>query len=234
MNDEFVTPDRRPTAVGSAVALAFVLAGVAALTDDATELVPVAIEAACLLCVGGGRVLQGRGRSRTGRAAVFVGSLAQFLAVGAAASMPERLDEQVVLVVGLFGVALCLLGLYPLRRSQSRQFVNAGVGACLVSILVAGVLREASVLRLTVASAATLVGWNVGQQAVTLGRRVGRAAGTKRVEAVRTLANASVGAILVASVAVGNAVAPIQVPTLALTLFLATVIALLTSLLSLS
>lgn len=233
MSGEFVAPDRRPTATGSVIALAFVLAGVGTLTDDATQLLVVAVEAGCLLCVGVGRFLQGRGRSYAGRSMVFVGFLGQLLAVGAAASVPERLDEQVILVVGLVGVVLYLLGLYPLRRAQSRQFLNAGTGICILAIFVAALFREASVLRIAVASTATLVGWNVGGQAITLGRRVGRAAETKRVEGVRTVGNVSVGTVLVASVAVGNGVAPTRIPTVALTLLLTTAVVLLISLIKL-
>jgi hypothetical protein len=227
MNGEFVAPDRRPTATGSVISLLFFLAGVTTLADDATQLVVVTVEAGCLLCIGTGRFLQGQEYSYTGRSVVFVGFLSQLLAVGAAASIPERLDEQVVLVVGLFGVIFCLLSLYPLRRQYSRQFLNVGTGICILAIFVSAILREASVLRIAVASTATLVGLNIGKQSITLGERVGRAAETKRIEWVRTLGNVSVGTVLIASVAIGNVVVPTKVPTLTLTLLLATIIILL-------
>ena len=121
--------------------------------------------------------------SRTGTA---VAGLVGFVAVSA-----QAVGGPAVIVGGVGLVALVA----GLRRGV-RRLVSLGVFGLLLGVLVAGAVGVPTEL-LLVSAAASAVAWDVADQAVSLGRQVGRGADTSRAELVH-----AAGSALVATLAV--------------------------------
>lgn len=102
------------------------------------------------------------------------------------------LDSILAATVGALGVLLAALGLVR----GSRRLLGVAVAALVVGLLAAGMAGaspESSVL----AMAATVLVWDVGENAINVGEQLGREADTRRLQ----LAHVGGGTAFVASVA---------------------------------
>lgn len=124
---------------------------------------------------------------------VAVGGLAAVL-VGA-----ETLVNRLVVAAGVAGVGLLGAGVAPLQSKRARGFVTTGAAALSVAVVLSGVLTDASVLSLLGAMVATVVAWDAGEQAVSLGEQVGVRARTWPVELGHATATAGFGVAVVAA-----------------------------------
>jgi hypothetical protein len=92
-------------------------------------------------------------------------------------------------------VGLLLLGLAfgPVRRGWERWFVTAGTGSVLTAVITSGIVRGTDTVPILLAGVATVVAWDLGEQAVNLSNHVGTEATTHRVELVHGAAAVVVG-----------------------------------------
>lgn len=92
----------------------------------------------------------------------------------------------------LAGVVACAL-LAPGVVRADRRLVDAGAATLAVGVAVAGI-EGAPPVPLVVAAAATVAAWDVGENAISVGEQLGRAADTRRAELVHAGATGSVAA----------------------------------------
>ena len=114
--------------------------------------------------------------------------------VRASAGTPVQWAE---LYPALLGLTLLTLGLAPIRRGWERRFVSAGTATVLVAVVASGVVRSATTMALLAAVVATVVAWDLGEQAVNLSAHVGTAARTWTVESTHGAASVVVGALAI-------------------------------------
>lgn len=112
----------------------------------------------------------------------------------------------------LIGLSLLALGLSPVRRRWERRLVTAGTGGVLVTIVSSGVVRGAATESLLAATVATIVAWDLGEQAVNLSNHVGTDARTWSVEITHGAAGVVVGAIAIFGAMAATSVQVTDVP----------------------
>lgn len=123
--------------------------------------------------------------------------------------------------VALLGASTLALG----ALTGSRLALDGGAGLLFLGVVLAAAFTAQPAIPL-VGAVATVVAWDVGDTGVGLGRQLGTAAPTQRLEAVRTGASlavglgAAVGAYAVYILAAGNQ----PLPALVLLLFAAVVL----------
>lgn len=93
-------------------------------------------------------------------------------------------------VPGLVGLLLVAVGAFR----GSRRALSAGVVVLLVAVLVAGVSGGATA-GLLVGTLGALLAWDLGENAVTMGEQLGRAADTRRAELAHAASSIAVGAV---------------------------------------
>jgi hypothetical protein len=114
--------------------------------------------------------------------------------VRARAGTPVQWAE---LYPALLGVTLLTLGLAPIRRGWERWLVSAGTATVLVAVVTSGVVQSATTMALLAAGVATVVAWDLGEQAVNLSDHVGSDARTWTVESTHGGASVAVGALAI-------------------------------------
>ncbi|MFB6138935.1 MAG: hypothetical protein ABEJ26_00710 [Halosimplex sp.] len=193
---ETVSANLRPTRLSGALSVALALGAIASLGAD------VALSALVVETLGLGLLAVGLTvrRSRSRLVGDALGALGIAVALGGVASL--WLDTRDLLVAaqfvpGMAGAVVLALGLVPARGRGSRRLVKVGTGLCLLSVLAVGVVRKPALGALLVAGVATVLAWDVGENAIGLGAQLGRRAETKRVELLHGVASAAVGAVAV-------------------------------------
>lgn len=125
----------------------------------------------------GGRLWQ-RDRNPIGIVVALCGSLVVLAGMGYAASQPSQFIHRLELLPGMLGLWVLGAALLPIRFRWSRLLVDAGTGSVFVAVLTSGIVRGASTAALIVAGAATLLAWDVSENAVSMGGQVGADATT--------------------------------------------------------
>lgn len=180
------------------VAVLFVADGPAQRTALGIAVVGVVAIAVGLEAAHRGHVLLGVVVGSGGTAGVLGGLVwALFRTVGVA----PRLE----LVPGIVGLAVLGLGVGSAIPGRERSLVSAGTGLILLGVFVSGLLYDASVVALLAGTAAVVVAWDCGEQAINLGEQVGREARTWPVELVHGAGGVVVGgtAVILAVVVEG-------------------------------
>lgn len=118
------------------------------------------------------------------------------------ASRAPTLTMRLELLAGIAGVVVLGVGLTGAFRGRERTFVSVGTGLLLVGAFLSGILYGASAGGILTATAAAVIAWDLGEQAINLGEQVGREARTLRVELTH-----ATGTVLVAAGAVALALA---------------------------
>jgi hypothetical protein len=223
--DPTAHPDHRPAVVGSAVAVLAALAATAIVAGRPAQLGALALEA-----VGLAAVLAATRRDAPSTPLLaLAGWLAVAAALGLGATRPERVSLRVELLPGMVGAAVVAASVVAPRR-WTRRVVAVGVTCVVLGVLASGVVYGADSIRLLAAAALAVLAWDAGENAVGLGRQVGRDGVTPRVEAVHLGASAVVGALAVAA-AVAAAALPLSgIPVAAVLLLLVAVLALVVAL----
>lgn len=202
---------RRPAAVSGALAVASAAVAVGLVAGAPAQRPALAAAAVGVsLSALGGRLWRGSGdggggtNAGTGAGAVLtvVGLLALLAAAGYAAVRPPRIVHRLELLPGIAGLAVLAAALVPLRFRWSRVLIDVGAGMVFLTVLVGGVVRGTSTPALLAATAATVVAWDAGENAVSLGGQVGTGEGaaTRRAELVHAGAGAVVACVGVAAV----------------------------------
>lgn len=189
---------KRPAVASGVVAVLAAAAVVALLAPTGSLRGTLALELAALAVLAGGFTLRHRGHRAVGLAGVLVGAVATLAVSGLALARTNGLDEALVTLPGVLGVAAVVLGVAPARGSGSRTLVKLGTAGAFLSVLGAGLFNVVPTRTLLVATAGTVVAWDAGDRAISLGEQLGRLAQTRRLEAVRTGSTLLVGAVAVA------------------------------------
>lgn len=196
--DRFV---RRPTLVSGGLALlsGVVAVGLVAETVLQRQILLGAAVGVVVFALGGR--LWRRGHVAVGVPLALSGCLLVAVAAGYAAVRPPQIVHRLELLPGILGLWTLAAALVPLRFRWSRLLVDVGAGMVFLPVLAGGVVRGASTAALVVAGAATILAWDAGENAVSVGGQVGAGeAATARAEVVH--AGVGCGVAVVAVVAV--------------------------------
>lgn len=112
-----------------------------------------------------------------------------FAVTAAAIALLTTIPSVAGVAFGVAGIGSVTAGLVR----GSRRLVTLGAGALFGGVLLAG-LAGASVESLLVGTAAVVLVWDVGEQAINVGEQLGRAAVTARGETAHAAASTVVGA----------------------------------------
>lgn len=96
----------------------------------------------------------------------------------------------IALPLGLGGVGMIAGTLF---RNGSRRLISLGTASLFISIVISGGFG-APVELLLVSTIATVLAWDLGQNAISLGEQMGRQTETQRNEVIHAAASAIVGA----------------------------------------
>jgi hypothetical protein len=113
---------------------------------------------------------------------------------GGAGPLSNRLE----LYPALVGLLVLTLGLAPVYRGFERWYVTTGTALVFVGVVTAGAVQSASTFGLLAAGVATVVAWDLGEQAVNVRNHVGADARTWPVELTHAGAAVVVGAAVIA------------------------------------
>lgn len=215
-------PVHRPTVSGSLAALVAGIAAVAVLVDGAGQWQALLVEVVGLALCGGGFLAWHRGRRVGGLLTAAAGALLVLVGVVLGVSQPAEMTRRLELLPGLLGLAVLLAGLLPVRTGWERTLVNVGAALLFVGVVTSGVVRGASDLGLLLAGVATVLAWDLGEQAVSLGAQVGRQARTRRAALAHGGGTLVAGGVVLAA-ALG--VAALDVQGLSLTGFVVLLVA---------
>lgn len=211
---ETVSANLRPARLSGSLSVAVALGALVSLGGGPTTAFAVEALGLALLAVG---VTVRRDRSRAAGDALVAVALA--VVVGALAFV--WIDTRDLLVTaqaapGMLGVAVLALGVIPARGRGSRRLVKVGSGLLLLSVFATAVVVKPPLQTLLVGTVATVLAWDLGENAVGLGAQLGRRAETYQVELAHGIGSAAVGA---AAVVAGKAVAGVGTPGFPLGVF---------------
>lgn len=172
----------RPLVISGFLSVLAGMLAVLALANGPVQLPAIGIAAVGLAGLGFGLEIRHRGFP-FGGALLAIGGLAAVLAaLGWGATLPRDITTKLELVPGLVGLLALVLGLSRVKPGYERWFIGGGAAALLLGVFLSGFVHGASTLALLVATVATVVAWDVGEQAVNMGEHLGRGARTWPVE----------------------------------------------------
>lgn len=208
----------RPARLSGTVSVAVALLALALLVQTPMVRVAVGVEAAGLVVVAGGTALLRADHRWAGVTACGAGAVLVGAGLVLAAVESPRVSEFLTVAPGLVAVPVVAVGL--LRGTGSRLLVKAGAGGLFVAVLVGAVVQEASFDALLASTAAGVVAWDSGEQAINVGEQLGREARTRSVEAVHVLATSVVAGLAVLLLAELRGLGAAELPLVAFVLLL--------------
>lgn len=215
---------KTPSRLGStlSVATAVVAVGLVATDGGQRLAIGVAVLAAVALAVG----LWWRDQPLL--TILFVPAGVALLAVSVAIGFLQSTSPggAAEVIPGLLGLGVLVAALAPVRAKRTRLLVGAGTGLVFLSVVVSGAVVGSSVTELLAAGVATVLAWDLAEQAVNLGEQVGSAAQTRRVEAVHGVATLGVGVAAVVLATLVNGAGVTDVPLFGLAMLLAAAVTL--------
>lgn len=183
----------RPLAVSSFLAIVAGAVSVALVATTGNQSRALLVEFVGLLLLWGGLDVARRDLTFLGRLASVGGVAAVLLALGLGAVATATFSARAELLPGMLGLLVLVLGVAAVRDGWERPLVTAGTALLLVGVVTSGVVYGASRVPLLAATAATIVAWDLGEQAINLSEHVGRAARTWSVELYHAGASVAVG-----------------------------------------
>lgn len=221
---------RRPTGVGTVVAVLAATGAVGLLASGSEQLLAIALEVAGIAVLALGAAVVRRGLRSLGIGVGVVGAGVVAVALRFGFVLPSRVPEQFVLLAGMLGIAVFALGLLPVRAGWSRRLVTLGAAVVGFAALVAGALDQTSTVSLFAAVTAAMIAWDAADHAIGLGEHVGRDADSAAVELVHSGASTVVGATAVGIALGATSVEAIDLPLSGLVLLLAAALVLMLAL----
>lgn len=188
---------RRPAPVTSAIALVVGVVAVALVADAAVQRRILAIAAAGVAAFAAGVGTWRRGRRASGALLALAGSAVALYAIALAGTRPAFHVHRFELLPGVLGVWVLAAGVAPVRIGWERRLVTVGTGLVFVSVLMSGLVETTPLTSLLVAGALTILAWDAGENAVSLGHQVGARASTGRAEVVHGAASGVVAVVAV-------------------------------------
>lgn len=217
-------PARRPAPLSAGLAVVVALGTVVLLTGDQTVAV-VLVE-----CVGFGVVSAGvvgyrRGWHTTGGIGVLAGAGIIGGAIVWGAVTAGGAPEAIKVLPGYVGGAVIFLGVLPVYGSGARWLVKAGAGFVLAGVLVTALLNSAGLEPLLIATAGSVVAWDLAENAINVGEQLGRETTTMHIEGVHALGTVVVAAVAVEGVQLARGWNPAEASLSVLLVLLLAVIA---------
>lgn len=184
--------DRNPLAVSS---IGSILAGLLAIWFVATD----PIQRRALPIAAGGLAGIWLGIRLARRDHRIVGGLLGAGGAGALLLAFSRLGggslgQQLEFYPAVIGLLVLTVGLGPIYRKYERLYVTTGTALVFVSVVTAGIVQSATTWDLLAGGVATVVAWDLGEQAINVRNHVGGDARTWPVELTHGGAAAVVGA----------------------------------------
>lgn len=182
-----------------------------------------------LLLLVGARYSRTRQRS-VGLGIAGLGGSIAIAAVGRGWSTAGSAIAQVEWLAGTLGLLVLGIGVTGLRRGWERPLVSLGASALLGYLLLRGVVGEPPMTVLLVTAVATVVAWDVGEQAINIGEQMGVTAETRSAELLHAGGSAGVGAVAIVLAIGGYQVGVEEVPLSGLVLLAVGVVTLVAAL----
>lgn len=205
-----MTVSRRPRRLGSLCSMAVAVAAVALVAGGPGQRRALALGAGGSLLVWAG--LRWRDHRIAGGVVALAGLAAVLGGLGLAFDRPDRFVDSIEVVPGLLGIPVLAAGLAPVRRNRTRLLVSAGTGLVFASVVASAGVFGASTLSLLAAGAATVVSWDLAEQAVNLAEQVGEEAEAARAELVHGGASVLVGGVAVGLTTLVRGAGPTGLP----------------------
>lgn len=229
MTSEPHTP-KHPSHASGGIALLAAFCATGLNTSGSLQLTIVVIEAIGGFIVLGSSVIRHRGKRAGGLVLLLSGSLLISIAFGLSAVFPVGLIERGALIGGMGGSVLIILAIYPLRTTWSRAFTGLGTTVLISGVLVRGWLGAISSIHLFGAVMMTILAWDAAEQAITLGKDVGRSTRTFVVSLTHTSGSLAIGIVAIISIMGLSTITPSTIPLVAVALLLGLIPILLLSL----
>lgn len=190
----------RPAVGSSALGVALGVLAVALVAESGAQRLVLAVGVTAAVAFAVGVETSRREASVVGELAAAAGIVLLLVALVLAFTRPMLTIHRFELVPGLVGVFVLAAAVAPVRRGWERLLVAAGTGLVFVTVVVSGVVQGTELWPLLVAGAATIVAWDVAENAVSLGYQVGEDARTRRAELTHGFATTLVaGAAILAA-----------------------------------
>ncbi|WP_224334765.1 DUF7519 family protein [Haloprofundus halobius] len=193
---------RKPALMSSALALLVAAAATWRLTEGTLGALALVVGGTVVVAVGS--ALQTRRETALRWVVVAAGVLVSLVGVALGSSGSGEPGALVRTVPALLGVLLVGLALAPVRGDGSRGLLKVGAALLFLTVLVTGLLEPDELRPLLVGTVATVLVYDLGEQAINVGEQLGRAAETKSLEATHAVGSVGVG---VATVFLGGEVA---------------------------
>lgn len=214
---ETVPPSRRPTRLASVLALVAALVGAWYLGAWPFALGTAAVGVA-LLAVGAR--LYRANRRLPGALVALLGVVVGVGALSLEALAVSQSSGYLRLLPAVTGVLVLGAGLVPVHGTGSRGLVKVGTGLLYLAMLVSGVFQSVALGALLLAGTASVVAWDAGEHAISVGEHLGRRSGTSEVEVVHVAGTVGLGvvAMTTARLSGGAGLSGLSLPSLALVL----------------
>ncbi|KTG09466.1 hypothetical protein AUR64_16965 [Haloprofundus marisrubri] len=186
---------RKPALLSSTLALLVAAAATVHVTD--VTVAAVALVAGGVLVTGVGATLQSRRETVLRWVVVAAGVGVSLVGVAIGASEASGPGALVRTLPSLLGVLVVGLALAPVRNSGSRGLLKAGAALLFLTVLVSGLLDPETLEPLLVGTVATVLVYDLGEQAINVGEQLGRSAETKSLEATHAAGSVGVGVLTV-------------------------------------
>ena len=184
-----------PAQLSSLVSIAAALGVLGILNSVAESLVPLAVLTLGLASVGIGGFARRRDYPLVGGVCVLVGAAFVPAALGLLLTTGSE-RALVMFLPGMLGAFVLSLGVFPIRGSGSRSAVKIGTAGVFFSVLLAGIY-EASLFVILLTGIGTILAWDAGDHAISLGTQMGVEAATLPVEVTHIAGSAVVGILAV-------------------------------------
>lgn len=211
-----VRVSKRPAWVSSLLAVAIGAFVVSEIGHESVVVPGLVIEVAGLAVFTVGLAAFRRQRPVIGGLVASIGAFAAVVGVAFVAASLVRPQALIDLLPGLLGVLLVGLALAPVRGHGSPWLLRFGVGLVFVAVLTSAVIQETTAAQQLLTGALCIVAWDLGENAISVGKQLGRRARTWSVE----LAHGT-GTVAVAFVAIkiGGIASGVEGPDASLPVF---------------
>lgn len=197
----------RPTVLSATVSVAVAVVVVLALASDDAVLTALGVQGGGLLTVGVGTALVRRDYRSPGIGLALIGGCVVLVSLAVFLDAERPLSFTLRFLPGLLGLPLLVAALLPVRGYGSRTLVNLGTGGVFLSVVLSGLFLAIGDVRMLVVAAATIVAWSAAENAIGVGKQLGRGATTWRLEAVHVVGSTLVALVGVAAIALVSNVA---------------------------
>ena len=172
-----------PSRVSSVLAVLAAAASVALLAKVPEQHLAIAVSLGGALVLALGAAVYRRGYHLLGLPVALVGAVAAFAGFGVGFALLGSYEANFTFrgeLLGLLGVPFVALGVLPVHRRLSRRLVSLGFTFLVLGVVFTGTVNGTGTdpVPLLAAMVAAVVAWDAGEQAINVGRQLGRAART--------------------------------------------------------